>query len=439
MIRKKKHLSEVDLYQLKVSDYWRAFWMESFSYWMICGYLFTEYVRPQSIWAWADFLPWAQVFLLLALVGWFFNAKEKWQSSRISRWLLFFLFSVFVSSVYAYWPEYSYERFSYFGLWVLIYFLITNIVNSEKRLIIFLLIFLVASYKISLSLSLVWASRGFSFTDWGLQGPPGFFQNSGELAIQMLVYWPIAAALALAFRSQLSRIKYWIMLSFPITAAMVILGASSRGGQLALLVQLAVFFPKKLFNPKALTALLVILALGYSLLPESQKERFQSIGDDRSSRQRLLYWENGIEMMNDHPVIGVGYFNFAPYYERYYTDDMLYAKAQLPHNIFIQVGADLGYLGLSIYLILIAITIIETRRMEMSARELDSPLLRILPRYLNISFVGFLVAGQFVSVVYYPFMWIHLAIVVCIGNLIRKRAAERKNIKTSKQIVRRYS
>ena len=34
-----------------------------------------------------------------------------------------------------------------------------------------------------------------------------------------------------------------------------------------------------------------------------------------------------------------------------------------------------------------------------------------------LGFVGFLIAGQFVSVVYYPFMWIQLAIIASILNI----------------------
>jgi O-antigen ligase len=88
--------------------------------------------------------------------------------------------------------------------------------------------------------------------------------------------------------------------------------------------------------------LILIVGLVY-LLPEEQKERFRATGDDKTSQQRLLYWENGWEMMRDHPLDGVGFFNFVPYFERYYSEDMLYKKAELPHNIFIQVGTDAGF------------------------------------------------------------------------------------------------
>ncbi|MCK7577968.1 MAG: O-antigen ligase family protein [Chromatiales bacterium] len=58
-------------------------------------------------------------------------------------------------------------------------------------------------------------------------------------------------------------------------------------------------------------------------------------------------------MMQDHPWQGVGYFNFPHYFQKYYPQDMLYEAAQLPHNIFVQIGTDAGIPELLVYLLLI--------------------------------------------------------------------------------------
>ena len=158
----------------------------------------------------------------------------------------------------------------------------------------------------------------------------------------------------------------------------------------------------------------------FSLLPEEQYERFQNIGEDDTSKQRVLYWENGLDMMIEHPISGVGYFNFPAYYNQFYSDDLLGMRAkkgaELPHNIFIQVGSELGLFGLCIYVFLI-ICFFRMYKRSM-AFNVD------LPQYLTtlfsgicIGFIGFIIAGQFVSVVYYPFMWVQLALAVALMNL----------------------
>ncbi|WP_231871928.1 hypothetical protein, partial [Oleiphilus sp. HI0079] len=70
-----------DLYRLELKTWWTYFKGESFAFKMICLYLFTEYVRPQSIWPWLDFLPWAQLFVIGALLGLLADPQKKWVKS----------------------------------------------------------------------------------------------------------------------------------------------------------------------------------------------------------------------------------------------------------------------------------------------------------------------------------------------------------------------
>jgi O-antigen ligase len=158
----------------------------------------------------------------------------------------------------------------------------------------------------------------------------------------------------------------------------------------------------------------------WTVLPDEQKQRFSEMGEDKTSQQRLLYWENGWQMMFEHPGLGVGYFNFIPYYESYYREDMLYPTAQLPHNIFVQVGTDSGFTGLVIYLLIIVYTFIIMRALAKEQSEKVSMEVSLATSF-NYSLIGFIVAGQFVTVAYYPFLWIHLAMTVSLKNIAEKR------------------
>lgn len=423
MRKKVKEIADEDLYSLNIGKTWRYFKSESFAFWMICAYLFFEYVRPQSIYPAIDFLPWTQLTVIGALIGCFADRTVRWVSSSVNVLLILFLIVILLSSVFAYFPSVSYKNLDKYYLWVIIYFLIINIVNTRKRFFIFLCVFLVASFKISLSLAIVWAKRGFSFTDWGLSGPPGFFQNSGELAIQMLVFWPIAWAFAHSLKPHISKTWYWLLMLMPITAIMVILGASSRGAQLALVVQLVVMNYRTIFKPKVLISCGIALALLWTFLPEEQKDRFRTMGEDRTSQQRILYWENGLEMIREHPILGVGYFNFVPYFSRYYAEDVLLRRAELPHNIIVQVGTDAGITGLIIFLSLLITAIRKAHKFRAEGCEINQSRIGTCA---NISIIGFFIAGQFVTVTYYPFLWIHLALLVSMRNSFMDERKKRK-------------
>lgn len=418
MLKRRREITDEEVFSLKFGSIWRYFKSESFAFWMICAYLFFEYFRPQSIYTFIDVLPWTKLVVIGAILGCFTDKSVRWVSSGINKLLILFLLVIFASSFLAYFPDVSKENWDKYYLWVIIYFLIINIVNTPKRFFIFLGIFLVSSFKISFGLSLVWAKRGFSFTDWGLKGPPGFFENSGELAIQMLVFWPIAWAFCLSMKGRVSKKFYYLLLLMPITAMMVILGASSRGAQIALILQLVVMNSKAIMRPKVLIALGCLILSIWFLMPEEQKQRFERIGEDQTSQQRILYWENGLEMIEHNPILGVGYFNFAPYYQKYYSEDILFKRAELPHNIFIQVGTDVGLLGLTVFSAMIFLAWRMARNFKAPSCVNEE---KNMGRCANISLLGFVVAGQFVTVAYYPFLWIHLALLVSMTNSFHQR------------------
>lgn len=406
-----------DLFALRVGAILTAFRREHISFWAVCGYLFIEYVRPQSIIPELDILPWGKMFLVLSAATWLADSRQRWVGDPTNKWMLLFGTTIVLSSLTAYWPDESISKLMDFFGWFVIYFLIINIVNTEKRLYIFLLIFLLASFKMSQHGARTWAMRGFSFESWGLMGPPGFFENSGELSVQMLMFMPIAYRLAMAIRPWLTRMKFWFMLLLPTTAAMTVVGASSRGSQLGLAVQIYHTFLKGRLSIRTAFLALIVAAAGTLLLPDEQWERFRGAGSDETSQQRLLYWKHGLEMIKDHPVLGVGYFNFPPYFALNHSEDIMFGSAQLPHNIFIQVGTDAGLIGLLLYVTLIVAGFRGNRAIRKRLVNAPNHWLHSVSFGYDAALIGFLIAGQFVTIGYYPFMWIQLALIAATRNV----------------------
>jgi O-antigen ligase len=408
-----------DLLSLKIKSLFSQFGAEGFSFWMVCGYFFFEYVRPQSIISGLDILPWTQILIMFSALGWLLDSRRgETVATPLNYWMVLFLVVIFLGSVTAYNSKVSFNEISNYYNWLIIFFLIQLIVTNEKRFYIFLLIFIFASFKLSLFGAKTWALRGFSFTSWGLRGPPGFFTNSGELAIQMNVFFGVSYYFYQSVKQHVQGIKLWIVRLCPITAAMTVMAASSRGAQLALVVQAYFVFLHGKISFKSIVSIVVVLGVMYYALPEEQLQRFESAGEDNTSKQRLLYWEHGWEMMVDHPFLGVGYYNFRSYYNKHYSDDLYYESAELPHNIFVQVGADLGFVGLFVYLVLIWYGFripVRIRSRLIEKGKVDDWRIPI-SKGLAVGFLGFIIAGQFVSVVYYPYMWIHLAMCAALLN-----------------------
>lgn len=408
-----------DFYFFKIGPLWRYFKTQHFSFWMICGYLFFEFVKPQAIFPAIDFLPWAQLLLIGSLLGAFMDPSVKHVRSMANIYITLFSIIIVISVYTAFYPEISKKYFMIFFGWVIIYFLVTRIVNTKERFYIFLIIYLFAAGKIALGTTRVWAFRGFSFSNWGLTGPKGFFQNSGELSILMLMLFPLAFYLYQHLKDKISKWERLLLVAFWVCPILTVLGASSRGAQLALFIQMIVMFRKSVFKIKPLIGIVVLVVGLLYLLPEEQKERFRSSGDDRTSQQRILYWENGWQMMKDYPLAGVGFFNFVPYFDLHYPEDSLYGRgAELPHNIFIQVGTDAGFPALFFFILitLYCLIISYTAMRKYPQSNIAKPIVA----GLGMGVFGYVVAGQFVTVAYYPFLWVHLAFIVCLINVFKK-------------------
>jgi O-antigen ligase len=415
------------LYTLSPKALWWQFRQEHFAFWMLCCYLILQYFDPAKIYAHLDFLPWDKIVLGLTVLAWPLDPRRRWVRDSTNMWMTLFLVVINVSSALATYPAISWANWFEFVDWYVIYFLIINMVTTGERYFIFMGIFLLANFKLSFFGARTWAERGFGFTNWGLTGPPGYFNNSSDFSSEMLMFAPIAFELALFIRPFARRVTYWFVMLGALTGAMSVLGASSRGSQVGLAFQGAWIAVQRKLRLSLLIGVVLLAGVGYALLPAAEKARFADIGKDNTSLQRLDYWRAGLKMIENHPFLGVGYFNFAPVYAAHDRSHLWRGKAQLPHNIFIQVGTDEGLIGLGIFLMLIYRNLKVAKDIRRAcAKDKESPAFApSVARGLGIATWGFVIAGQFNTVAYYPFLWMNLALTVSLANIVKSSAEQR--------------
>ena len=423
------------LYTFNPKALWRQFKQAHFAFWMVCLYFVVQYFDPQEIYHRLDFMPWDKVAVGLAFLALPMDPKRRWVRDSTNIWMTLFLIVIFMSSALAILPAVSWKHWFAFVDWYVIYFLIINTVTTAERYFVFLAIFLLANFKMALFGARTWISRGFGFVSWGIEGPPGFFQNSADLSTEMLMFAPIAFELAMYLKPYVKRITYWFLLAGSMAGAMTVMGASSRGAQVTMVGQGGWMAIQRKLKVKTVLAVVAALIIGWHFLPAYEKARFERSGTDQTSIQRLDYWKAGLQMIEHHPFLGVGFFNFAPLYAIRDPNHLFFGKAQLPHNIFVQVGTDTGLIGLFIFLVLIYRNLkLSSEIRRTCARVRDAPgFAPSVARGLAITTWGFVIAGQFNTVGYYPFLWINLALTVSLANIVRKAAAEQELVKAVHQ------
>ena len=410
------------LYSFNPFALWRQFKKEHIAFKMACFYLILEYVRPQSIHPELNIVPWDKIAIGVAALALPLDPHRHRVRDATNIWMSVFGLVIIAASALATFPAISWSHwFDFFG-WYAIYFLIIFSVTTPERFFIFIAIYLVANFKLSFFGARTWAASGFSFSTWGIYGPPGDFQNSSDLSTQMLMFAPLAFELALFVKPRVKRVTYWFLMLGALTGAMTVLGANSRGSQLALAAQVGWIAVQRKLRIRVLVGLAVLAAIGYALLPAAEKARFASAGTDNTSIQRLDYWRGGLKMIEHHPFLGIGYFNFPEVYAIQDPTKLWHGHAQLPHNIFIEVGTDAGLIGLGIFLILIYrnFKIARDIRRTCEKNAAAPAYAPSLARGLVVTTWGFVIAGQFNTVAYYPFLWVNLALTVALFDIVSR-------------------
>jgi O-antigen ligase len=135
----------------------------------------------------------------------------------------------------------------------------------------------------------------------------------------------------------------------------------SRGSMIGavLLGALAVFFIPK--TTQAIALILVgVVGVGVLAGPPVLGEFMSSFaaGEERdaSAESRFYLWKAGVNIMLDHPLIGVGPNASRYYVPRYYDFERgSVGDVKALHNLFFEVGTENGILGLCIFLTLYAL------------------------------------------------------------------------------------
>jgi len=289
---------------------------------------------------------------------------------------------------------------------IIIYFLLINLVNTEKRL--YITIWIIILSTLWLSIHSILLSRGIVIGDIELsQGTrvtsSGIFGDPNDLAQAIVVAVPFVFNLLFHERFMLKKIALAVIGA---TMLFAFLLTGSRGGFIGLSVVVFLLIRKKagiivgaVLSVAALLGLLVF-APGYMV----QRLETASPYDDTGAA-RIEIWYEGWQMFMSNPILGVGMHNFA---ENEST-------GHVAHNSFVHVAAELGLPGLFIWMGLLYFSFrsLNEARKQYSVEVIASKA-HVLSDSLIVSMVGFLTTSFFLSrqYEYLPYILIALSIVV---------------------------
>jgi O-antigen ligase len=388
------------------------------------AFIVLYYLRPQVIIPGLNIIPWLQITILVGFLAMAGNSRLKFTGTHF----LVFLFATlaWLSAMNSLYPDISSRNITTPFIFALEVLFLSNCVKNVKQLQLLLIVFFLCIFKMSFFGARVWAGRGFGFAAWGIQGPAGFFQNSGEFSLLMAICAVMSIPLILYMKSKTK--LYWLL---PITAAMTVMGASSRGGQLALLVGLIyLLMAYKKIRIKNLVYVTVFVSVAWALFPEEQKARFETAGSDKTSETRLEYWKAGIDMAKEYPLLGVGLMAFPEHYSRHYKErdgSFFSNRKEVAHNSIVQVASTLGVPALILYLWFhFSVFSIKSLGKKYKDPSLELMFLESFRVSLNAAVLTYAAGSFFMSVAFYPYIYFLVGLAIIKARLSREKERELK-------------
>lgn len=385
----------------------------------ILAWCWISYMNPHRLsWDFAYTFPVAMLIGGATLVALAISPEsKKLQINPISGLLLAFAFWFSFANLFAEMPSLAWTKWEQSIKIVLMTFVTMILMQKRERLYALV-------WVIVLSLGFFGVKGGaFTVMTAGVShvwGPPGtFIADNNALAMALVMAIPLIRYLQLQTQSQLIRLGLYGAM---ILIAFSIIGSQSRGAFLGGSAMIA-FLIWKSRQRLLLSAMVVaFVAVGAAFVPQSWTDRMHTIetyDEDASALNRLEVWGFAIKVANDRPFVGGGFRVFANEdLYRKYVPDARTGRGRNYHSVYFEILGELGYVGLLIYVALIfAVWRSGSRTIARTRHRPEMQWAHDLARMVQVSLVGFVVAGAFQNLAFFD-LYFHLAAILFILDRI---------------------
>lgn len=251
------------------------------------------------------------------------------------------------------------------------------------------------------------------------RGLDGWMGDENDLALALTVAIGMGVYLLIEARSKRNKILLVVALGIMVAA---VVASHSRSGFVGLVVLAAYMM---FFGPhrKAVAYFSGLTVLGLMLLaPASYWDEARSIrgatkeGD--TGETRFYFWGIARKMYLDHPITGVGTNNFGIRSPEYQDPNRkgwnVHTWGRVAHSLYFTLIAEQGTIGTLLFAAALwsAVKTLRTRRAAWK-RDQENHDLRnaaLLASSIMCGMVGVLATGTFLSVLYYPPLWVLLGL-----------------------------
>jgi len=197
--------------------------------------------------------------------------------------------------------------------------------------------------------------------------------NADDIGLTLAIGIPIAWHLLMTYSGPLRRMVRAVGLIYLVLAPVAILLTGTRGAAIAAVLAFSIVpltLPPRSIRSVVLTAvgMMAIAATATVVVPQRMWDRIltirQELLEGGSMTGRANIWQTGVDLIPEHPFVGVGASAFGAAVEP------ILRKRQAPHNLVLGLLVELGIVGCSIYAALLGACAMAIRRMPPQERKL---------------------------------------------------------------------
>jgi probable O-glycosylation ligase (exosortase A-associated) len=387
------------------------------------------FLNPQSfIWGAAGAFPWASAVgiatiagFLIFVRGWF----SRLASSQVFLIVLLWIWFVVTSVISDHTPEMAHHsfdtwfRFGFVSKILLMTVVTIGVVDSFARLRVLVIVIAgcFAAFVVK-SLPFIVLTGG----SYRVYGPEhSMIGDNNDFGLAMNMTAPLFFFLAQTETGRWR--KFWGCMF--IGSIPTILFTYSRGALLGLVVVMCLMLVRLKQRFIIFSVLAVAMAMAMLFAPAAWRERMNPTRDDAidaSALERFNAWTFSWRLACDYPIAGGGFETFSPeLFDRYATN---VRDVRGPHSIYFGVLAEHGFIGLALYLTLVASSFAATIRLAREARLRDDPMIEHYANMFRFSLIGFLTSGFFLGRAYFDYYFTVVACIVILGRVARQNWME---------------
>jgi O-antigen ligase len=389
-------------------------------------FIIIVFVQPQEFIVSIKGLAIVDIVMVFVIAGWLLKSlatqNKRYVKAHQNILMILFWGIIVMSTLNVAWPTYTINIILEWGKYIIIYFLMVNIIDTPRKLKKIIWTVVLSSMVVA-GLGIL-QHYGIDYTGVGIREEGrirgiGIF-DTNQLAYVLANISPFAVGLIFLTRNLFLKLNLLIILSGFYYAIYL---TGSRGGLLCAAASSAlifVIFSRKFFF-KALGVVAAVMIFIFFMEVAPRMSTISSYQRDSSAMDRLDVWGEALMTLKDYPIVGIGKNQFSKNFPR------------SAHSSYIQTVSELGLIGLFLWLALFYFSLKNLKAIDKNSENSDKSQ-KIMAKSFRLCLYSYLIGSIFSGNAYYLTLYIIFALVVIFQSTSNMEVFKKRPVFTLKDI-----